>query len=212
MVAECMEQSDQRPAQDDPQLIVTRESLLSRLRRPGNESWQEFFETYWKLIYRMARGSGLSDAEAQDVVQETMIGVSRSIPNFVYDPAKCSFKTWLCRLVHWRIVDQIRQRENHEPLSSAEEVKEDEHFEQLWDRDWERNLMQAALDRVKMRANPQEYQIFSFCTLQNKGAAETARVLNLSRARVYLACHRMSREAKKEVARLRQLQQTRTSR
>src|SRR3989442_6327941 len=44
--------------------------------------WQEFFDTYGKLIHRIAVKAGLSDAEAQDVVQETVIVVARKIPGF----------------------------------------------------------------------------------------------------------------------------------
>lgn len=209
MVATRLEKSMMGFAADDNRMIVTRESLLSRLRQPGNESWREFFEIYWKLIYSMARKGGLSDAEAQEVVQETMIGVSRNLPHYVYDPAKCSFKTWLMRLIRWRIVDQLRQRENHEPISSAEEIEDDKAFVEEWDQDWERNLVQAALDRVKERANPQDFQIFSFCVLQNKGASETAGILNLGRARVYMARHRIVREVKREVEELRKKNEAR---
>ncbi|HVE15397.1 MAG TPA: sigma factor, partial [Chthoniobacterales bacterium] len=63
----------------DP-FLVTRRSLVERLaNRSDRRIWQEFFDTYWKLIYSVARKSGLSDAEAQDVVQETIITVSRKI-------------------------------------------------------------------------------------------------------------------------------------
>lgn len=184
-------------------MLVTRESLLSRLRHPGNESWREFFEIYWKLIYSMAIKSGLSDAEAQEVVQETMIGVSRNIPNYTYDPARCSFKSWLMNLVQWRIRDQVRRREEHAPISSVGEIAQDNEFARAWDEDWERNFVQVALDRVKQRVSPREFQIFSCCVLQEKGVAETARLLNINRARVYLAHHRIAREVKREIAELR---------
>ena len=34
---------------------------------------REFFNTYWKFIYSVAIRSGLSDQEAEDVVQETVL-------------------------------------------------------------------------------------------------------------------------------------------
>ena len=41
--------------------IPTRQSLLSRLRDwDDKESWEDFFNTYWRLIYNVARQSGLS--------------------------------------------------------------------------------------------------------------------------------------------------------
>src|ERR1051325_5230097 len=93
-----------------PEFLPTRGTLLSKLRRlDDNGSWQRFFDTYWKLIYSVARKSGLSDAEAQDVVQETVIAVARKMPEFRYDPAKGSFKQWLLLITRRRTCDHLRR-------------------------------------------------------------------------------------------------------
>src|SRR5215475_12422525 len=97
--------------QSDPSSLATRASLLDRLKNLEDQvSWQEFFDTYWQLIYRLAVKAGLTDSEAQDVVQETVITASKHLPAFHYDPKVCSFKTWLLRLARWRIIDQFRKR------------------------------------------------------------------------------------------------------
>jgi len=58
--------------------IPTRQSLLTRLKNwDDQEGWREFFETYWRLIYRVTRKADLSDAEAQDVVQKTMVAIAK---------------------------------------------------------------------------------------------------------------------------------------
>src|SRR5438094_7182452 len=77
-----------RMPRPEDELIPTRVSLLGRLKDWQDQAgWQEFFDTYWKLIYGVARQSSLNDAEAQDVVQETMASVARHMPKFVYNPA-----------------------------------------------------------------------------------------------------------------------------
>ena len=44
--------------------LKTRRSLISRLRNvEDRDSWQEFFDTYWKLIYSVARKSGCTERE-----------------------------------------------------------------------------------------------------------------------------------------------------
>src|SRR5437667_9112289 len=92
--------------------IPTRHSLLNRLKDWDDQtSWQEFFDTYWRLIYNVAAKAGLSDAEAQEVVQETIIAVARKIGEFKADPAHGSFSAWLMQLTRWRIADQWRQRD-----------------------------------------------------------------------------------------------------
>src|SRR5262245_9772839 len=98
--------------QDSIDPIPTRHSLLNRLKDLGDrESWQEFFDTYWQLIYKVALKAGLNDAEAQDVVQETLIALTKTISEFKADPARGSFSAWLMRLTRWRIADQFRKRQ-----------------------------------------------------------------------------------------------------
>jgi len=46
-----------------------------------------FFDTYWRLIYCVATRSGLTETEAQDVVQETVICVAKDIQKFKRDRA-----------------------------------------------------------------------------------------------------------------------------
>src|SRR5215468_1145830 len=91
--------------------IPTRHSLLNRLKDWDDQSsWQEFFDTYWRLIYNVAVKAGLSYAEAQEVVQETVIGVAYKIGEFKADPRHGSFSAWLMQLTRWRIADQWRKR------------------------------------------------------------------------------------------------------
>ena len=96
---------------NDDQFIPTRRSLLSRLKSWDDQaSWREFFATYGRLIYCIAIKAGLTDAEAQDVVQETIIIVARKIPAFTYDPALGSFKSWLLLITRRRIEKQLKKR------------------------------------------------------------------------------------------------------
>ena len=100
------------------QFLVTRRSLVERLGDwRDQKNWQEFFETYWKLIYSVAVKAGLTEAEAQDVVQETVITVAKRVEGLKYDPALGSFKGWLLHITRWRIADQFRKRE---PADDAE--------------------------------------------------------------------------------------------
>src|SRR5437016_802251 len=79
--------------------IPTRQSLLNRLKDWGDQaSWQDFFDTYWQLIYNVAIKAGLTDTEAQEVVQETIIAVAKNIGDFKTDPGHGSFGAWLMQL------------------------------------------------------------------------------------------------------------------
>src|SRR5712691_10068102 len=91
--------------------LETRPSLLQRLKSSDDpESWHEFYRIYGGLIRFFAEKAGLTADEAEEVVQETAIGVARRLPEFVYDPKVCRFKTWLLNLTRWRIQNQFRKR------------------------------------------------------------------------------------------------------
>src|SRR5207244_5760333 len=101
---------------------ATRWSLLARLKNwEDQQSWREFFDIYWKLIYSVAIKAGLSDAEAQDVVQDTLVSVAKKMPEFKCEPAAGSFKAWLLKLTRWRILNQLKKRmpENVDTASGA---------------------------------------------------------------------------------------------
>src|ERR1044071_5071221 len=98
-------------------MLPTRQSLLSRLRDwQDQDGWREFFDTYWRLIYNVARKSGLGDLEAQEGVQTTFISLSRRMPNFRYEPARGSFKSWLRVVARSRISVYRRTEKAHEKL------------------------------------------------------------------------------------------------
>jgi RNA polymerase sigma-70 factor (ECF subfamily) len=193
------------------EIIPTRRSLLSRLRNwDDQEAWRVFFDTYWKLIYNAAVRAGLNEAEAQDVVQETVIGISRKIPEFVYDPAKGSFKTWLMRQTTWRIAGQLRKRlpvdapatpRTAGKTTAMERVPDPAipALESLWDEEWENNLVDAAFRRVRSKVDAKQLQIYDLCVRKRWPASKVAQDLRVGTARVYLAKHRVGNLLKKEL-------------
>ena len=194
------------------EIIPTRRSLLSRLRNwDDQEAWRAFFDTYWKLIYNAAIRAGLNETEAQDVVQETVIGISRKIPEFVYDPAKGSFKTWLMRQTTWRIMGQLRKRLPVEASSATprtsgrttamERVPDPAMpaLESLWDEEWENNLLDAAIRRVRAKVDAKHLQIYDLCVRKGWSPSKVAQDLRVGTARVYLAKHRVGNLLKKEL-------------
>ena len=194
-------------------LIPTRYSLLSRLQNwDDQESWKSFFDTYWRLIYSIALKSGLTDAEAQDVVQETIICVAKDINKFKRDRKLGSFKGWLRNLTRWRIADQLRKRKPNlsgEDGSAGEstnwiELAEipdpaDAGLENLWEAEWQTNLMEAALERVRHRVKEEHYQMFDLNVVRQWPANKVARLLEVNIAQVYLAKHRIMALLKREV-------------
>jgi RNA polymerase sigma factor (sigma-70 family) len=198
-------------------LLPTRQSLLARLRDcQDQDGWQEFFDAYWRLIYRVARQSGLDDSTAQDVVQNTFIYLSRRMPRFRYDPARGSFKSWLQRVTRSRI-SVFRRRAEAKDLAGPDLTPENDEMpvweavpdpagdqvDEIWQREWEENLVKAALRRVSCKVSAQQLMIFELAALGEVPLKQVARALNVSLMQVYLARHRVGKLFKAEVLRLR---------
>ncbi len=197
--------------------LATNASLLERLKDLEDQaSWQEFYTTYRKLIFSFALRHGLSPTEAEEVVQETVITVARNLPEFRYDPKRCSFKTWLFNLTLWRIRDQLRRRHPQnasmqrmpgetDRTSTVERVPgpEGEQPSALWEEEWRKDLFERALERVKALVDEKRLQIYDLYALQSWSAHDVARSLGVSLARVYMTKHRISALLKSEIQRLK---------
>lgn len=209
-------------AEENTLYAQTRRSLIERLADwEDQRTWDEFYQTYWRLIYSVSLKSGLSHEEALDVVQETVIGVAKQWKKGqAYDPGKGSFKTWLMNLTRWRITDQFRNRQRNPAIPGKGDKTEEmdrtamieriegengaEVLDQLWEREWIANLTEAALQRVKKRVSAKQYQIFHAHVMKEGSVSQVAAALGVSAAQVYLAKHRVGALVKTEIEKLRQ--------
>src|SRR5690349_7419240 len=197
--------------------LLTRRTLLSRLRDLGDqESWRTFFDLYWRLLYNVARKSGLDDPSAQEIVQDTVVAVARQMPEFRYDPARGTFRQWLLRITRRRIIDHLRRiyRQPRKAEIVPESLDENEEYaaaitdqsvgaiEAVWNDEWEKSMFDAALAEVRASINPRHFQIFDYCVLKEWPASKVAATLGLNAAQVYLAKHRVAQAVKRAARRL----------
>src|SRR5713226_5501250 len=152
------------------EFIPTRKSLLTRLKNwDDQEGWREFFETYWKLIYSVALKSGFNDAEAQDIVQDTIVSVAKKMRHFKYDPKIGSFKAWLLLNTRSRITERWRkkrlpiaektpQKDATARTSTVERIPDSagQDLDTVWETEWKKTLLQQALEGVKQQVAPKQ--------------------------------------------------------
>ena len=203
---------------DPDELLPTRRSLIERLRDLDDQpSWREFFDTYWELLFGAAIRAGLSDQEAEDVVQETVIGVARKMADFKYDPAVCSFKGWLMHVTRCRIADRFRRRRSQNVPLTMPRVADTttdtvlnlpdptaDVLESIWNEEWQKNIVDVAMERVRRQANPEHYQIFHLHAVKGLGVRDVAKLTGASLPKVYVTYHRVANLVKAEVRRLEQ--------
>ena len=196
------------------ELLPTRRSLLTRLKNwDDSQSWREFFDCYWALIYGVAIKAGLTDAEAQDVVQDTIITLAGKVREFKYDPAR-SFKGWLLNTARWKINDQFRKRiprRDHAPraddstgTSTVGRLPDPRSLELdgLWEQEWREHIQEIALERIKQKVNPKHYQIFDYHVLRQWSVEKVTTAMRISTDQVYQVKKRILKQLKTEISRL----------
>jgi RNA polymerase sigma factor (sigma-70 family) len=188
---------------------MTRASLLGRLKNwEDAASWEEFTQTYSRLIRGVALQSGLSEAEAKDVEQETLLSVARKIHEFESNPERGSFKSWLLNLTRWRITDQVRKRSPgtmaqqpaEEGTATIDRIQDPFSLDAVWEIEWKKNLLETALARISRRVKPKHLQIFDLYSVRRWPASKVARELGVSMVQVYLVHHRVTKLLKEETA------------
>ena len=211
----------EKEEQKDDAILVeayakTRKSLIARLDNwEDQRTWDEFYQTYWRLIYSVAVKAGLRPDEEFDCVQETILSIAKQSKRKLYDPEQGSFKTWLMNMTRWRINDQFRKRKKDTAMAGGEwdndrktavidrvEDPNGDMLSRLWDVEWKKNVADAALARVKAQVSPKQYQIFHYYVIKQWDAKKVQDHLNVSMAQVYLAKHRVGTVLKRELAKL----------
>jgi len=205
------------------EFLPTRNSLLSRLRDWEDQvSWRAFFDTYWRFLHGIAIRSGLSDEDARDVIQETVLAVAKGLRDGRFRPTEGgSFKAWLQLIVRRRVSDHLRRARARpaarvrldDPTASTDTVERipdpaGQVVDEIWDEEWARNVADAAMAEVKGRVGARQFQMFDLYVLKAWPARDVAKTLHVSIAQVYLAKHRVTRLVRQETEKLRKRMET----
>jgi RNA polymerase sigma factor (sigma-70 family) len=172
----------------------TRPSLLIRLRDSGDErAWSEFMEIYGPLVYRLAKRRGLQEADAQDLAQEVFRAVARAIERYDPDPARGSFRGWLCRIANNLIINCLSAQRRH-PRGTGDtgmqrmmEDRPDTSREEsaLFEVEYRRRLLTWAAERVRGAFSQATWQAFWQTAVEGRPPREVAEALGVSIGTVY---------------------------
>ena len=184
--------------------LDTRSTLLGRLKDLDDQrTWQEFFDTYWILLFNFVRRAGLSESESEEVVMDIVETVARKIEDFEYNRNKGRFKSWLLTIARFKLGDRFRQKKRQfEKVEFApiEEIEQNliassdtNELEKIWNAEWQERIVDMALKRVKQQVGHKQYQIFYCYVIQEQDANEVANFLKVSRSQVYVTKNRVGK-------------------
>jgi RNA polymerase sigma-70 factor (ECF subfamily) len=173
----------------------TRATLLGRLRQdPGDQAaWAEFVGHYGRKVYAWCRAWSLQEADARDVTQTVLLKLAATMRDFRYDPER-SFRSWLRTVAQRAWYDFLAARERPgrgsgdsvvlDRLASVE--ARDDLLRQL-DEEFDREVLEAAVGRVRLRVAPQTWEAFRLTAQDGLSGAEAAERIGMQVAQVYVA-------------------------
>ncbi len=161
------------------------------------EAFQELVRRHEQKLYNFARRMCRTEADAEDLVQETFLNVYRSLKDFRFET---KFKNWLYRVaVNTAIKKRRRSKFAPEPDLSLEEVGRGEGAESAGEpADWARMPLEQVLTeelletlRQAIQSLPEKYRVVVILRdVEEFSTEETAQILNLSPTNVKVRLHR----------------------
>lgn len=172
---------------------ATHTTLLARLADAGDaHAWHDFLARYGDLIRGFCLRRGLQAADCEDIQQEVLLALTKSMGQFRYDPAKGLFRSYLKTVVMNAISRRLCQNTAHAGLSQASAVG-DTDSEEHWEQEWRQHHFRQAMKIVESEFSESDRRAFTMYAVEGRGVQDTARELNLSTDAVYQAKSRILR-------------------
>jgi RNA polymerase sigma-70 factor (ECF subfamily) len=173
---------------------ATRASIFLRLRDERRDvqelGWEEFRERYAPVIVGYCRNAGLRSQDAEDILQDVMLGFFRLSPEFEYDPSKGRFRGYLKRAT----LNAIRKRARHNRGSvdiSDEWLADQEASAEAWDSRWSEQVVARALAEARCRFDDRTVEAFELYGQRGMPAEAVATRLQMNVNSVHQAKSRV---------------------
>lgn len=178
-------------------------SLIQRLgQQPAETDWERFHALYKPLLmYWGQQRLGLSQHEAEDLVQEVLVHLMEKLQEFEYQPDK-TFRGWLRVICLNRGRDYLRKKGRQpEALESGEmrRLHVDDDVEFVTEQEYCQAISKQALNLMKEEFQETTWKACWLHTVDGLSANEIAQQLDISGNAVYLAKARVLKRLREEL-------------
>ena len=188
-------------------MTETSPSLLHQLREaPDAHSWQRLVDLYTPLMLGWLRRYGMKDADADDVIQETLTIVFRKLPDFQRLPQTGAFRSWLRRITvnclrdYWKSRKSRREAPGDTRFDDMLGQLEDptSGLSQVWDEEHDQHVMNHLLTRIRGQFSPQTWAAFERVARDGANPQEVAEELGITVNAVFIAKSRVLSRLRQE--------------
>ncbi len=192
--------------------FITTTLLLERLKDSRDtRAWEMFDQRFSGVILATAVKLGLTEADAADAAQETILQALRDYQAGKYDRSKGRLSTWIISIAHHRIVDALRKRRRERDLAEgsrgggrADDDPSTGDVAAVFDQALERRIFEQAWEKIQAESKLARETLLAFelSALRQVPAAQVASRCGMSVEQVYVAKNRVSRRLQEMVEEL----------
>ncbi len=183
---------------------TTHATLLRRLSDGVDpQAWNEFQQRYGELIRGFSRRRGLQLADAEDVMQDVMMALVRTMPGFQYDPAKGKFRGYLKAAALHAIYKRLAMRAGAVDLERIEHTTraaaQDDEVEESWELEWRQYHVRLANAVIDAEFNAADRAAFRRYAVEGADVKSVAAELGLTADQVYQAKSRILKRLSQQI-------------
>ena len=195
-----------------PEFPETSHSLFARVKDLGDgAAWTEFLGIYQPVVFRMARRRGLQDADAQDVMQQVFLSISKSIEGWIPGDLQPPFRAWLTTIARNAITKALvrRPRDAATGSTSMVELLDAQPDPQATTAEIlaeaRKELIRWATEQIRSEFSEATWNVFWLTAIEGVPIAEVAKSTGRSAGAVYVARYRVIARLKEKVLEVSQL-------
>ena len=193
-------------------MYTTKKTLLKRLQKCDDISWNEFYRTYWPLVLAIGQKLGMPQDTCKDLMQEIMLDLFKGEALLRYDASRGKFRTFFGVLVRHKALAMLQASARFSALSSHAGPDSDDTAKpaaakviqnSLDDNEPFQKIFSLALNELRARVNPETSDIFEMVVLQGRPPKEVAQYLGLNRNIVDKYCSRCRKSLQRIISEIR---------
>ena len=189
-----------------PDFPETNSSLIARVKDLGDGvAWAEFLGIYQPVVFRMARRRGLQDADAQDVMQQVFLSISRSIDGWIPGESQPQFRAWLTTIARNAITKALARRPRDAATGSTSMVEllgaqpdPTETTAEIFS-EARKEMVRWATEQIRSEFSEVTWKVFWQTAIEGVAAAQVAKATGRSTGAVYVARFRVMARLKEKV-------------
>jgi len=181
---------------------TTRGSHLEKLRLQDGAAWDEFYKKYRAMICGIGAKRRLSPDECEDLMQEVAMICSQKLQNFVYDPSKSRFRTFLYKITENVSFNLNRKNRNKHNVPLREDYSTVPELDLRFMQEYEQFLLDRSLQILKDSISSESYQAFEMLFVRNLPVREVVAGTGMTASALYTMKHRCLKRLRRIISEL----------